>query len=225
MNTDTHTSGSTVKNHISLKTVLGYNVTRRTSFRSCPWFINEFFLKLAFFNIHDTFKAGNCSSYVFLKLVYFTKAVSSDSETRAREDLSGIDSHPVSVSSEHVEWNERGDPFAKPTKNPKPKKKRTTIKNGETRAIPTYRNGCKSSEKISWMTELPYTETHTPVLLMNHLWSLRLREVWIWVNTVLKLTSRKTETARSARGPKSQGARAEDALAESYFVLKILVNC
>ena len=23
------------------------------------WFINEFFLKLAFFNIHDTFKAGN----------------------------------------------------------------------------------------------------------------------------------------------------------------------
>ena len=29
------------------------------------WFINEFFLKLAFFNIHDTFKAGN-------KLVYLT---------------------------------------------------------------------------------------------------------------------------------------------------------
>ena len=34
------------------------------------WFINEFFLKLAFFNIHDTFKAGNWSSYVFLKFVY-----------------------------------------------------------------------------------------------------------------------------------------------------------
>ena len=26
---------------------------------------------------------------------------------------------------------------------------------------------------------------------MNHLWSLRLREVWIWVNTVFKLTSLK----------------------------------
>ena len=41
----------------------------------------------------------------------------SDSETGAREDLSDIDSHPVSVSSEHVE---RTDPFTKPTKNPKP---------------------------------------------------------------------------------------------------------
>ena len=53
--------------------------------------------------------------------------------------------------------------------------------------------------------------------------SSHLREVRIWVNTVLKLTSRKTEIARSARGPKSQGHRAEDALAESYFVQKILV--
>ena len=51
-----------------------------------------------------------------------TTTVSSDSETRAREDLSGIDSHPVSVSSEHVERKERGDPFTKPTKNPKPNK-------------------------------------------------------------------------------------------------------
>ena len=46
--------------------------------------------------------------------------VSSDGETRAREDLSGIDSYPVSVSSEHVERKERRDPFSKPTKNPKP---------------------------------------------------------------------------------------------------------
>ena len=48
--------------------------------------------------------------------------MSSDSETRAREDLSGIDSHPVPVSSEHVERKARGDPFTKPTKNPKPNK-------------------------------------------------------------------------------------------------------
>ena len=48
-------------------------------------------------------------------------------------------------------------------------KTKTTIKNGETRAIPTYRNGCKSSEKISWMTEFLNMETHTPVLVMNHL--------------------------------------------------------
>ena len=50
------------------------------------------------------------------------------------------------------------------------------------------------------------TETHTPVLLWND-WEVR-----IWVSTVSKLTSRKTEIARSACGPKSQGLRAEDGL-------------
>ena len=38
----------------------------------------------------------------------------------------------------------------------------------------------------------------------------------IWVSTVFLLTSRKTEIARSARGPKLQGPR----LAEPYFVQK-----
>ena len=51
-----------------------------------------------------------------------TATVSSDSETREREDLSGIDSHPVPVSNPHVERKERGDPLSKPTKNPKPHK-------------------------------------------------------------------------------------------------------
>ena len=49
-----------------------------------------------------------------------TTTVSSDIETRAREDLCGIDSDPVSVSSEHVERKERGDPLTEPTKIPKP---------------------------------------------------------------------------------------------------------
>ena len=62
------------------------------------------------------------------------------------------------------------------------------------------------------MIEFMNAETHTPVLLMNHLQSLR--EERIWVNTVLKLTSLKTEIARSVRRPKSQEFRAEDALAE-----------
>ena len=73
--------------------------------------------------------------------------------------------------------------------------------------------------KISWMTE--FLKAETRVLLMDYL--LSLREVRIWVNTVFILTSRKTEIARSARGPKLQGLRAEDAKAESYLVQKILV--
>ena len=44
--------------------------------------------------------------------------------------------------------------------------------------------------------------------------------MWIWVNSVFLLTSLKTEIARSVRGPKLQGLRAEDALAEPYLVQK-----
>ena len=36
--------------------------------------------------------------------------------------------------------------------------------------------------------------------------------------------TKKTEIARSARGPKLQGPRAEDAMAEPHLVLKILVT-
>ena len=68
------------------------------------------------------------------------------------------------------------------------------------------------------MTEFLNAETHTQVLFMDYLQSLR--EVRIWVNTVFILTSRKTEIARSARGPKLQGPRAEDVLVESYLVRK-----
>ena len=57
-----------------------------------------------------------------------TTTASSDRETsRAREDLSGIDSHPASVSSSQVERKERSDPLTKPTINPKPNKKETPI--------------------------------------------------------------------------------------------------
>ena len=51
-----------------------------------------------------------------------SSTVSSESGTRARGVLCGIDSYPVFVSSEHVEKKERGDPLTKPTKNPKPNK-------------------------------------------------------------------------------------------------------
>ena len=101
---------------------------------------------------------------------------------------------------------------------------RITIKNGETRPILRSRNGCKNSERILWMTGFLNTDTHTPVLLMNHLWSLHLREVRIWVNTVFILTSRKTEVAGSVKGPKLQGLHAEDAMAKPYLVLKNLVT-
>ena len=67
-------------------------------------------------------------------------------------------------------------------------------------------------------------ETHTQVVLMNHLQDLRQREVRICENTVFILISLKTEIARSVKGPKLQGLRAGDAMAKPYFVLKMLVT-
>ena len=98
-----------------------------------------------------------------------TMTVSNDSESRTKSDVCGLDSYPVSVSNEHVERKEREDPFTKPTKNPKPNKNEDHDLERETCCIQTYRNGCKNSEKISWMIEFLNTETHTPVLLMKYL--------------------------------------------------------
>ena len=69
------------------------------------WLVIEFFIQLAHSSTsmtpsrqeidHPTSSSSSSSSP--------TMTVSSDSETRAREDLCGIDSYPVTVSSEHVE--------------------------------------------------------------------------------------------------------------------------
>ena len=73
-----------------------------------------------------------------------TTTVPIDSETRAREDLSGTDSHPAPVSSSHVERTERCDPLTKPTKIQKP----TKNENHETeRGDPLY------SDFPEWLQE------------------------------------------------------------------------
>ena len=133
-----------------------------------------------------------------------SSTVSSDSETRERRDLCGIDSCPAAVSSTHVERQERGDLLTKPTKNPKPKKNEDhDLEWGD----------LLSSDIPEWLQEFRENLVDDRVP--------QLRDVRIWVNTVFILTSLKTEIARSARGPKLQGPVAEDALAEPYFVQKI----
>ena len=119
---------------------------------------------------------------------------------------------------------DRGDPML--TKRIKLQKpiKQSHRENGETRCILKSRSGCKNSKKIWWMMKYLNTETLTPVLLMKCLYSPHLREVRICVNTVFILISLKTEIARSARGRKSQGPRAEDAKVDPYLMLKMLVT-
>ena len=72
-------------------------------------------------------------------------------ETRETGDLSGIDSHPVPVSSSHVEeMIERRDPLfaAKPTKNSKPVVCRLRSSAVEFR-YPGV--AARNQEKILWM--------------------------------------------------------------------------
>ena len=122
--------------------------------------------------------------------------------TRARADPSGIDSYPVSVSSEIVERKERRDPFSKATQNPKPNKNEDSEKErwdpfcseipewlrgfGENLvddSVPEHRDShASSSREPSWEPTLT-------------------RSVDFGKHTVFILTSRKTEIARSVRGP------------------------
>ena len=101
MKTDILVNGSTVKNHISSKTGLGFPATLRTWFLVVPGLSNS--------------------------------SSGSDSST-------STESHCSTFSSS------------------------------------------SSSPTVSdiWTRERLNAETHTPVLLMNHLWSLRLRQLWIW---------------------------------------------
>ena len=119
MKTDIPTSASTVKNRISLKTGFGYSATRRTSFRS--WF--QACHQVPSSSSHSSTSVTpsrqerNHPTSSSSSSTSPTTTVLSDSETREREDLSWIDSHPVLVSSLNVEeMIERRDPLfaAKP---------------------------------------------------------------------------------------------------------------
>ena len=104
--------------------------------------------------------------------------MSSDSETRGKEDLSGIDSLPASVSSSHVERKERSDPLSSEILEWLQELRENLVDE----RVPERRDSHASS-------------SHEPSLEPTY-----TRKVRIWVNTVFILTSRKTEIARSVRG-------------------------
>ena len=140
MNTDTLMNGSMVKNHTRIQcntenfvpiVVLGLSTSSSSSLPSSTSMTpsrQEI--------DHPTSSSSSSTSP--------TMTVSSDSETGAREDLSGVDSHPVPLSS-----SLRCCPSQ--PKIPNQIITKVTILNGATRCIPTSRSGCKNSEKISWM--------------------------------------------------------------------------
>ena len=88
------------------------------------WFVIEFFLQPSFFNINDTFKTGDWSSYIFLKLVHFTNHNCVKRQWDSRKGRSEWDRFSIQRTC----WTER---------------------NGETRFVPKSWNGCKNSERSS----------------------------------------------------------------------------
>ena len=124
---------------------------------------------------HPTSSSSSSAS-----LTMTSSTVSSESVARQeRRDPCGINHYPAAVSSDHVERQERRDPcsfeiseeqlLTKPTKTPKPKKRENHEQVRGKNRIQTYQNGCKNSERILWMMKFLNVETHTRVLLMNHL--------------------------------------------------------
>ena len=192
MNTDTLTSGSTVKNHISLKNgiriqcktenfvpfvVLGLSTS---SFSSLPSSTSMTPLRQEIDHPKSSSRSSTSPSMT-------SSTVSKVWIDKNGETCTGWitipQSCPVNV------WKGKNGETRTLLKRQKscwlnqPKswnqiRIRITSEYGKTRIIPMYRNGCKNSERILWVTEFLNAETHTQVLLMDYLQSLR--EVRIW---------------------------------------------
>ena len=104
MKTDIPMNGSMVKNHISLKTVFGYNATRRTSFllwfQACQRVLPPVFYHLT--SMTPSRQESHCSTSSSSSSSSPT-ATSSDNETRERDDRTESDPIPVPVSSFNVD--------------------------------------------------------------------------------------------------------------------------
>ena len=172
MNTDTHTSGSPVKNHISLKTVFGYSATRKTSYQS--WFlVYQRVLPQACLLQHPWHLWGWKLIILILPQARLPhqpwhlqrKLIIQITLQQSCQAKVWIDKYgETRLLLKHQKSCCKNQP-----KSQNQRKIRITNRYAETRIIPTYGNGCKNSERILWMKEFLNTETHTRVLLMNHL--------------------------------------------------------
>ena len=160
-----------------------------------------------------------------------SSTVSSESADRQeRRDPYGMDHHPAIVSSKRVEKKERGDPYSsetseellnKPTKIPKPKKNEDQERERED---PYY------SDIPEWLQEFTenLVDDRVPESRDSHASSSRgislepTRSVDLGKLSV-QTHFPKDRNCEICQRTKITRARAEDVLAESNFVQKILV--
>ena len=153
-----------------------------------------------------------------------TTTMSSDSETGAREDLSGIESHPASVSSSHVERQEQGDPLTKPTQNPKPNKNENHEKErGDPLCsdIPEWLQEFRENlvdDRVLERRDSHASSSHEPSLEPTPTRSVDLGKHSVYTHFP------KDRNCEICKRTKITRARAEDAMPEPYLVLKILVT-
>ena len=139
----------------------------------------------------------------------------SDSVTRAREDLCGVDSHPVSVSSKHVERKERRDLLTKPTKHPNQKKRRLERGDLLNSDIPEQLQEFRENlvaDRVPERTDSHASSSHEVSLEPKAARSVDLGKHSVYTHFLKD---------RNCRGPKLQGHRAEDVMEEPYLVQKI----
>ena len=218
MKTGIPTNGSMVKNHISLKTLFGYNAIRRTSFLSVVPGLSTSPSSSSYQSTSRTpsRQESHCSTSSSSSSSSPT-ATSSDNETREREDQTESDTSPVPVST-NVD-DRTGQPVVdQANKIPKTNKKETKIERGNPLC----------SDIPEWLQEFReiLVDDEVPERGDSHASSSHevcKRREDLGKHSVV-LISLKTEIARSVRGPKLQGHHAEDATAEPYLVLKILVT-
>ena len=146
----------------------------------------------------------------------------SEIQIREREDRIDSDTSPVQVSTSVDDRSGQPDE-TQANKFQKPNKKETTIELGN----PLY------SEIPEWLQEFRenLVDDEIPVYGGSHASSsheVSLEPIFKRREDLGKHSVfthfLKTEIARSVKGPKSQGPRAGDAMAEPYLVLKILVT-
>ena len=146
----------------------------------------------------------------------------SEIQTREREDRIESDISPVQVSNSVDDRSGRPD-RTQANKSPKTNKKETTIE----RATRLY------SEIPEWLQEFSenLVDDEIPVQGDSHASSSHEASLEPTTKRREDLGKHsvythflKTEIARSVKGPKLQGPHAEDAMAEPYLVLKILVT-
>ena len=164
-------NGSMVKKHTSFENGFRIQCNRvLRSFRG-TWLVNEFFIQFSSFNLTDTFKTGDWSSYIFINFIYLTNFDCVGVTVRIEQRRHLWNRFRSSICVKSTCWTERtGRPVDQANPKSKTKWKR---KPRETTGAPfVFRYtgmAARIPEEISGMIEFVNAVTHTPVLLMNHL--------------------------------------------------------